>query len=385
MLVFHYCYEMHLNPSFSCFISHIGVFFGIFLGPVLGVVLFNTVVFVLVIRVLLKHSSRKMKGASNTKKTKGTFKALISIISIMSMFGLQWLFGALTIAKASLVFQWLFVIFSTLQGLFLFLFFVAFGKETRDEWFNVLSFGRRKRRMTTSQTNRSRGKQSATKPTNPKHNRSLLMAPSSIVSDAQHLVSVADPSCVEMSELSPCDKVQATTRDTDDTKFVIINDNADLTDYIGDSQSENEKIGKVDLTEGTDHDTSNLLEEERSEELDLQVPLYILQGRCMHSRLPSQSKSKEDKTTKEASVVTPKVTAKSAAKEIPPPAMDSQVPPHIAERRSRHLHKPPHVVPKQSPQTVVDAPVPPHILEGRLLQRYTPASSFIIPIQNQNS
>ena len=101
----------------SCFISHIGVFFGMFLGPILALVLFNTVVLVLVIRVLIKHSVRKLKDKEDKEKVQGTFKTLISVASIMLMFGLQWLFGALTIAEASTAFQWLFVIFSTLQGL----------------------------------------------------------------------------------------------------------------------------------------------------------------------------------------------------------------------------------------------------------------------------
>ena len=113
------------------------MFFGVFLGPIFAMVLFNTVVFVLVLRVLMKHTIRKSKEAKKKQQLKTTIKAMISIISIMFMFGLQWLFGALTIAEASLAFQWLFVIFSTLQGLFLFIFFCVLGKDAREEWLKL--------------------------------------------------------------------------------------------------------------------------------------------------------------------------------------------------------------------------------------------------------
>ncbi len=60
------------------------------------------------------------------------------------MFGLSWLFGALTIIDAEGAFDWLFVIFNTLQGFFLFVFFCVIGKDARDEWLNVLRCGRKK-------------------------------------------------------------------------------------------------------------------------------------------------------------------------------------------------------------------------------------------------
>ena len=129
----------------SCFISDIRVFFGVFLGPILALVLFNMVVFVLVLRVLIKHCLRKVEDMEKMKKVQGTFKTFISIVSISFMFGLQWVFGAFTIAEASLAFQWLFVIFSTLQGFFLFLFFCVFTQDAREEWLNLITCGRRKK------------------------------------------------------------------------------------------------------------------------------------------------------------------------------------------------------------------------------------------------
>ena len=62
----------------------------------------------------------------------------------MSLFGLTWLFAALTVtgfrsAAASTAFQVLFVIFNAFQGFFIFLFFCVFSKDARDAWLNLVS------------------------------------------------------------------------------------------------------------------------------------------------------------------------------------------------------------------------------------------------------
>ena len=365
------------------------MFFGTFLGPILALVLFNTIVFVLVIRVLIKHSSRKMKGASNSKKIQGTFKTLISIMSIMFMFGFQWLFGALTIAEASLVFQWLFVIFSTLQGSFLFIFFVVLGKETRGEWLNVLRIRRMMtRRATTSQT--SRGNKSRSKPSNlptkTTQNRSLLMSPTSVVSntqqsDTQQLVSDAAVSSIEMTSLPPAiDTTQLSAKEEDEIELVIVNEN---TYPMEDSLSEDEEIEKVDMSDEnpTLNCKSGKLEEGRSEEQDFEIPPYILHGRCMHSRLPKPIISKDKESTSDVNEMTTGKTTKQAANEVTPPVIDSQVPPHIAERR--HRHKPTATVAKQNTTTVVNTPVPEHVLESRFFHTYTSAPTFMTPKMKQ--
>ena len=159
----HHMYYLIMFYHFSCFFDHIGVWFGVFLGPIFAIILFNIVVFVLVVRVLVKHSRRKIVEAEHSKRYKSTLRALISIVSIMLMFGLSWLFGAFTISGASIVFSWLFVIFNSLQGFFLFLFFCVVGKDARDEWKSFFTCGRskrKKRRLETRGTIKSRTGQS---------------------------------------------------------------------------------------------------------------------------------------------------------------------------------------------------------------------------------
>ena len=141
---------------FSCFIDHTGVLFGVFLCPIFVVLLFNNVVFVLVVRVLIKHNKRKIAGSKDAKKYKNTFKTLVRIVSIMAMFGLSWLFGAFTINHASVVFSWLFVIFNSLQGFVLFLFFCVIGKDPREEWKSVFTCGRSRKKKRLRGTVRSK-------------------------------------------------------------------------------------------------------------------------------------------------------------------------------------------------------------------------------------
>ena len=126
-------------PSSSCFIGNTGVFFGAFLGPIFAILVFNAVIFVIVVVVLLRHS-RNRRG--RTKEQMSTAKAihlLIGIMGVMVLFGLTWVLAALTISEASLVFQILFAAFNSLQGFFLFLFFCVFHEDAQNFWKQVFS------------------------------------------------------------------------------------------------------------------------------------------------------------------------------------------------------------------------------------------------------
>ena len=77
---------------------------------------------------------------------KTAIKLLVNTAGIMFLFGLTWLFGALTVtgfgsATASFAFQVLFVICNAFQGFFIFLFFCVFNKDARDLWLELLSCG----------------------------------------------------------------------------------------------------------------------------------------------------------------------------------------------------------------------------------------------------
>ena len=140
-----------LFPSCSCFIGNTGVFFGAFLGPIFAILLFNVVIYSLVIRVLIKHSRRKFGSKEQTNR-KAVIRLMISIGGVMALFGLMWVFAFLTFFDGSTVFQFLFAIFNSLQGFFIFLFFCVLGKEGRELWLQVLCCGRKIPGITVSST-----------------------------------------------------------------------------------------------------------------------------------------------------------------------------------------------------------------------------------------
>ena len=125
------------------------MFFGAFLAPIFTVLAFNAVIFVMVISVLVKHAKKsKTKVLSkDSADKKVTLRLLISITGVMFLFGLTWIFGALTISDASLVFQIFFVLFNAFQGFFIFLFFCVFSREARELWRETLSCGRYKSKL----------------------------------------------------------------------------------------------------------------------------------------------------------------------------------------------------------------------------------------------
>lgn len=55
----------------------------------------------------------------------------MACVVLFPLLGLTWIFGILTVTDAGLVFQYLFTIFNSLQGLFIFLFHVVRSKEIR--------------------------------------------------------------------------------------------------------------------------------------------------------------------------------------------------------------------------------------------------------------
>ena len=127
--------------SHSCFIGNTIVFFGAFLGPIFAIILFNCVIFVMIVSVLFRHQFCLTMRYSEKMATKTAITFLIRVFGVMSLLGLTWLFGAFTVTGATLVFQVLFAIFNSLQGFFIFLFFCAVNRDARELWKETLSCG----------------------------------------------------------------------------------------------------------------------------------------------------------------------------------------------------------------------------------------------------
>ena len=99
--------------------------------------------FIAVSVVLVMHSMRKnVQTKDSSGRYKQVFRTLLNIMLVMIIFGLSWFSAAMTIAQASIAFQYVFVICSTSQGFILFLFYCVFSKPSRDEWLRFLRCGK---------------------------------------------------------------------------------------------------------------------------------------------------------------------------------------------------------------------------------------------------
>ena len=102
--------------------------------------------FILAIRVIVTSSKKNHDFNKQKNPKKLAIKTMVSIAGVMILFGLTWLFGALTIRSASKVFQYLFVIFNAFQGFFFFVFICILGKDGREFW---VQLSKRRRSTTT--------------------------------------------------------------------------------------------------------------------------------------------------------------------------------------------------------------------------------------------
>ena len=87
--------------------------------------------------MLAKQIHKKFANKVHANR-KAVVRLMISIMGVMALFGLTWVLGALTVREASTTFQFLFAIFNSLQGFFIFLFFCVFGKDGRELWLQML-------------------------------------------------------------------------------------------------------------------------------------------------------------------------------------------------------------------------------------------------------
>ncbi|XP_060558292.1 adhesion G protein-coupled receptor L2-like [Ruditapes philippinarum] len=98
-----------------------------FLAPVLVVILVNFIIVVLVIRTMCGTT------AMSKKSTKGRAKAALRcILILMPLMGLTWGFGALSLNSDTIVFQFIFAILNSFQGLLIFIFHCVMDKKIKD-------------------------------------------------------------------------------------------------------------------------------------------------------------------------------------------------------------------------------------------------------------
>ena len=103
--------------------------------------MFNVVVFVCMIVVLIQiRHARNQDSIRKKTDSKTVIRLMFTIGGVMFIFGLTWLFAILTVSVPGLreTFQILFAVFSSLQGVFIFLFTNIINSEARQQWMNTV-------------------------------------------------------------------------------------------------------------------------------------------------------------------------------------------------------------------------------------------------------
>ena len=100
---------------------------------------FNMVIFVIVIVVLVRHFRKRSKDHD---RKGATLKLMLNITGVAFLFGLTWLFGALTFMNRQNAFQILFALTNSFQGFMIFIFFCILNSDVWSAWTRQL-FGKR--------------------------------------------------------------------------------------------------------------------------------------------------------------------------------------------------------------------------------------------------
>uniref|UniRef100_A0A8C5F2U1 Adhesion G-protein coupled receptor D1 n=2 Tax=Gopherus evgoodei TaxID=1825980 RepID=A0A8C5F2U1_9SAUR len=99
-----------------------------FVAPALFVIVVNVGILIAVTRVISRISADNYKVHGDANAFKLTAKAVAVLLPIL---GSSWIFGVLAVNDHAMVFQYMFAIFNSLQGFFIFLFHCLLNSEVR--------------------------------------------------------------------------------------------------------------------------------------------------------------------------------------------------------------------------------------------------------------
>ncbi|RDD43216.1 Adhesion G protein-coupled receptor L2 [Trichoplax sp. H2] len=118
----------------SCWLSITSGLIWAFIGPAIFIISFNTIILLMVVRIVLHSATAKVTGnATDAGRLEITniWSSTKASVILLPLLGLTWVFGVLSFDEDTIAFSYLFVIFNSLQGLFIFLFHCVFNGEVR--------------------------------------------------------------------------------------------------------------------------------------------------------------------------------------------------------------------------------------------------------------
>ena len=254
------------------------------------------------------------------------------------------MFGAFTIAEASEAFQWLFVIFSTLQGVFLFFYFCVLATDAREEWLKLLRcYAKRPDTLShTSQANfRSRDHKhsstylKASKDYSSSTLKRNVLSPntssSQLTSGRHNSFGEGQTSALEMSRMKNLLLAlpqKPSIVEEKETELVIGNDN--VSDFnLTDSCEPDDVFDEVD-----ESDDCTTITNTTAVEPMVEVPPHIIERRFLYRQKPPIHQEME----KETDTFTDDTTDFCSDDRSEEPIVE--VPPHILQRRLCHPRAP---------------------------------------------
>ncbi|XP_022100310.1 adhesion G-protein coupled receptor D1-like [Acanthaster planci] len=116
-----------IRKSNTCWLQSSDNSIWIFVAPMLAVVAINSCILIRVVLVIFKLSA--VHATSRLKQAKQVAKATLMLQPVL---GLTWVFGVLSLSSGLIIFQYLFTILNSLQGVLLLLFYCVFNFEVQD-------------------------------------------------------------------------------------------------------------------------------------------------------------------------------------------------------------------------------------------------------------
>ncbi|XP_062360445.1 adhesion G-protein coupled receptor D1 isoform X1 [Cinclus cinclus] len=116
------------GESGNCWLSLENGAIWAFVAPAMFVILVNIGILIAVTRVISRISADNYKVHGDANAFKLTAKAVAVLLPIL---GSSWIFGILAVNAHALVFQYIFAVFNSLQGFFMFLFHCLLNSEVR--------------------------------------------------------------------------------------------------------------------------------------------------------------------------------------------------------------------------------------------------------------
>ncbi|KAK3800511.1 hypothetical protein RRG08_043829 [Elysia crispata] len=123
-------YNLYLGRSDYCWMD-LQAFYYAFAVPVGVIIVFNLVMFLVIIASLLTRPKGLRSNQASSKARETNLKAAFTIFILL---GLTWMFGFLAIEDARVPFQYTFTVLSSMQGFLIFVLMVVRRRQVRDQW-----------------------------------------------------------------------------------------------------------------------------------------------------------------------------------------------------------------------------------------------------------